>query len=116
MSEQVLTVGGAAATRSLGKFLSADKVATHSYGTGHADWTLSAEEMQAGLLALTGTADEAVALIATPTLGKLYMVANTCGQAATIKASGGTGVAVASTKTAIVRGNGTDFVRVTGDA
>lgn len=116
MTQQVVTVGGATATMSLGKMLNAQAKATHSYGTGHVDWTLSKAENDAGLLSLTGTADAAVALIATPTDGKLFIVVNACGQAATIKASGETGVAVATGKTAIVRGNGTDFVRVTADA
>lgn len=91
-------------------------IATHSYGTGHADWTLSTTERKATILTATGTADAGVAAIATPTAGKIYIVINATGQALTIKASGQTGVSIANTKTAIVRGNGTDFVRVTADA
>lgn len=91
-------------------------VATHSYGTGHVDWTLSATELKATILTATGTADAGVNAIATPTAGKLYIVSNATGQALTIKASGQTGIAIANGKTAIVRGNGTDFVRVTADA
>ena len=33
-----------------------------------------------------------------------------------IKAAGQTGVTIATTKTAMVMGNGTDFIRITGDA
>lgn len=91
-------------------------VSTHSYGTGHADWTLTSAEMASQILTCTGTADAGCAAIATPTAGKVYILSNATGQTVTIKASGQTGVGIANTKTAMVRGNGTDFVRVTADA
>lgn len=89
---------------------------THSYGTGHADWTLSVAERKTKILVATGTADAAVNAIATPTANKIYIVSNSCGQALTFKATGQTGVEIADGKTAMVRGNSTDFVRVTADA
>ena len=89
---------------------------THDYGVAHADWAVSAVEAKTGILIAIGTADGTVSVIATPTAGKIFTVVNTCGQALTIKATGQTGVTIASTKTAIVRGTGTDFVRVSSDA
>jgi hypothetical protein len=76
---------------------------------------LTAAEKKCGIIIVTN-ASGAVNAIATPTAGKVYIVVNTSGQALTVKATGQTGVEIASTKTAILRGNGTDFVRVTADA
>ena len=90
-------------------------VASHSYASAHADWTLSAAELKATILVVT-LADAGANAIATPTAGKIYILVNTSGQAITLKASGQTGVAVANAKTAILRGTGTDFARVTADA
>jgi predicted RecA/RadA family phage recombinase len=89
--------------------------AAHNYAGAHAAWALSAAEMKAMVLTATN-ADGAVDAVATPTAGKVYIITNTSGQILTFKATGQTGVAIASTKTAIVRGNGTDFIRVTADA
>ena len=91
-------------------------VSTHSYGTGHVTWVLSDAENKSTILTATGTADAGCAATAIPTNGKVFIVSNATGQAVTILATGQTGVAVATGKTAIVRGNGTDFVRVSGDA
>ena len=92
-------------------------VATHDYGTGHVDWTLSATEQKATVLSLAGKTDlTGAGIIATPTNGKVFVVINATAQTITIKAKGKTGVAVATTKTAIVMGNGTDFIRLTADA
>lgn len=92
-------------------------VATHDYGTGHADWTLTATEQKATVLSLAGKTDVTGAgIIATPTNGKIFVVINATAQTITIKATGKTGIAVATTKTAIVMGNGTDFIRLTADA
>ena len=90
-------------------------VASHSYASAHADWTLSAAEQKASRIIVT-LADQAVNAIATPTAGKMYIILNTSGQQLTFKATGQSGVAIASTKSAILIGNGTDFVRVTADA
>lgn len=92
-------------------------VATHDYGTGHADWTLTATEQKATVLSLAGKTDVTGAgIIATPTNGKIFVVINATAQTITIKATGKTGIEVATTKTAIVMGNGTDFIRLTADA
>jgi hypothetical protein len=90
-------------------------VVSHDYGAAAADWTLNATEKRATRIIVTN-ANGACAAIATPTAGKIFMILNTSGQALTIKAAGQTGVTIASTKSAIVIGNGTDFVRVTADA
>ena len=91
-------------------------VATHDYDTGHVDWTLSATEQKATVLSLAGQTDtDGAGIIATPTNGKVFVVINATAQTITIKATGKTGIGVATTKTAIVMGNGTDFVRLTTD-
>lgn len=90
-------------------------VSAHDYAAGAVAWTLSAAEMQ-DIIVTASNASGAVDAIATPTAGKVYIVSNATGYALTFKATGQTGVAVANNKTAIVRGNGTDFVRVTADA
>jgi len=92
-----------------------EKVSTHDYDGAAVDWTLSAAELKTGILTPTN-ANGAVNAIATPTAGRCYAIYNGTGYALTFKATGQTGVVVANTKTAIVRGNGTDFVRVTADA
>lgn len=89
--------------------------ATHDYAGAAVTWDLTADEAKKGYLKVTN-ANGAVAVTATPTLGKTYIVTNTSGQALTIKKAGGTGIVIASTKTAIVIGTGTDFARVTADA
>jgi hypothetical protein len=88
---------------------------THDYAGAAADWTLSAAEMKAKVIVVTN-ANGACAAIATPTDGRVYIIKNTSGQAFTIKATGQTGVTVASTKKAVVMGNGTDFESVSADA
>jgi len=87
---------------------------SHSYASAAADWTLSTAEQSTTLLTVT-LASGAVNAIATPTAGKVFVVLNTCGQALTFKAADQTGIVVASTKTAVLVGNGTDFIRVTAD-
>jgi hypothetical protein len=89
-------------------------VASHSYASGTTAWTLSATELKATRIIVT-LAGGAVDAIATPTAGKMYIILNTSGQALTFKATGQSGVTIANTKSAIVIGNGTDFVRVTAD-
>ena len=91
--------------------------ATLAYGTGHVDKTLSAAEIKASTLICTGTVDTAGAAIVAPaTAGKRYTVVNQTAQTITIKKTGGTGVGVATTKSAIVEYVGSDYVRITADA
>jgi len=77
--------------------------------------TLTDEISLANVIRIT-SASGASDVIVTPTDGKLYIVQNTSGQAITLKASGQTGIAVATAKSAILMGNGTDIIRVTADA
>jgi len=89
--------------------------AAHSYANGHTDWTLSAAERAAFIWTCT-LADAGANAIAPATANEVHLVVNASGQAVTFKASGQTGIAVANGKSAFLRGNGTDWTRVTADA
>lgn len=91
-------------------------VSVLALGAVTAKRTLTAQEAQdVGILTctLTGAQD-----IEFPTAieGKVLIVANASGAAATIKVTGQTGIAVASNKVAILRCGSADFARVTADA
>jgi hypothetical protein len=89
----------------------------HDY-TAHEDWTLSTTEATYLLLVTSsgdGT-DSNIVVYPTPSNGKLYVVRNGSVQNNIIKPSGGTGITIASGKTASVIFWGTDFIRVTADA
>ena len=89
----------------------------HDY-TAHEDWTLSTTEATYLLLVTSsgdGT-DSNIVVYPTPSDGKLYVVRNGSVQNNIIKPSGGTGITIASGKTASVIFWGTDFIRVTADA
>jgi hypothetical protein len=87
------------------------KVASHSYASAHADWTLSKDENQATVLYVT-LASEAANAIAVPTAGKVFLVINGSGYAITLKAADQTGVAVANGVANWLCSNGaaTDFI------
>ena len=89
---------------------------TKTASVASGNWTLSAAEMKATYIVPTGASGASRDVIATPTAGKLYIVTNSSNNDAVFKATGQTGVTVATTKSAVVIGNGTDFVRVTLDA
>mgnify|MGYP001222480341 FL=1 len=84
--------------------------------TGAADWTLTRAEALCNLLIVT--ASPSTKSIIAPAAYRMYIVRNAGSDSAAvnIKVSGGTGIDVAAGKTAIVIYNGTDYVRVTGDA
>ena len=89
----------------------------HDY-TAHEDWTLSTTEATYLLLVTSsgdGT-DSNIVVYPTPSNGQLYVVRNGSVQNNVIKPSGGTGITIASGKTASVIFWGTDFIRVTADA
>lgn len=94
----------------------ANNDATHDYSGAHADWTLSATEKKAAVLVATN-ADGAANIIG-PAENRQYVLRNASGQAITLKKSGGTGVAVANGKTAVLRYSNSvgDYIRVTADA
>ncbi len=83
-----------------------------------ANYTLSTstvpQEWQYGIITLTGTLTAGRNVIV-PTNKKQYIIYNntTGGFAVTVKTSGGTGIAVSATKTAILRCDGTNVVEVT---
>jgi len=81
-----------------------------------ADTTLSAAQYECVCLDVSGTPGGNFNIIAPNTLDSFYIVSNATANTLTIKKSAGTGVAIATNKTAIVRHNGTDYVRVTADA
>ena len=87
-------------------------------GSITANKTLTKQEAQdVGILTLTVDAARDV-VFPSAIEGKILIVKNNTGatHAVTVKVSGQTGVAIAATKTAILRCTGTDFARVTADA
>lgn len=84
-------------------------IGTHSYGSAHADWTLSAAELLKTVHKPTA-ADQAVNAIIPTTAGKPYVFINGTGQALTVKTAAGTGVAITNGKTAIVMADGTNVI------
>jgi anti-sigma-K factor RskA len=87
----------------------------HDYAGAAADWTLSAAEIKTMFLS-TSNSSGATNIIAPTTANKVYILYNATASACTIKTAAGTGVEVATTKTAVVRCDGTNYVRVTADA
>jgi hypothetical protein len=87
-------------------------------GSVTANKTLTAQEaVDHGIFTITVDAARDL-IFPTAIEGKVIIVKNETGatHAVTVKVSGQTGIAVAATKTAILRCTGTDFVRVTADA
>ena len=93
------------------------KAVAHSYGSGTADWNLSESECGASYISCTlaGGAVNAIIPAAHAIAGKVYVLYNNSGANVTLKVSGQTGIAVATTKMAILVCNGTDIARVTAD-
>jgi hypothetical protein len=81
------------------------------------DWVLSAVEKLTTLLTLTSGSTGTNYIIDSPgTAGRVFIIRNASNGSVTIKENGGTGVTIATGKTAVVMHNGTDYVRVTADA
>ena len=85
------------------------------------DYTLSAAEALCNILIVTGSPSGQAIIaptIATSGVSRLYTVRNAGGDSAavTIKKTAGTGVEIATGKTAKVFWSGTDYVRETADA
>ena len=86
--------------------------ASHTFADTTA-WTLTDDEAMNVLLEADGTTGGATDIVALPVEGKIFIVNNNgTGSNLVIKASGETGVTVATGATTIVVGNGTDFVAV----
>ena len=82
------------------------------------DTTLTAQQAaDATVIDITLTAAKSI-IFPSAVEGKIVIVHNKTAatHAVTVKVTGQTGVAIAATKTAILRCDGTDFVRVTADA
>lgn len=84
------------------------------FAGAHADYTLDTAERKSLFLSVTN-ADAAANIIA-PAANRMYIIKNASGQAITIKKTGGTGVAIANGKTAVVVYGGADYIRVTPDS
>jgi len=89
---------------------------THNMATD-ADYTLAGNEIDAAIMIIT---DTGVVL----TTGRnivvggdplVFVVVNSTAQTITFKTSAGTGIAIATVKTAILRCDGTDVLRITAD-
>lgn len=81
------------------------------------DWVLSAVEKLTTLLVCTSGSTGTNYIIDSPgTAGRVFIIRNASNGSIVIKENGGTGVTIASGKTAVVMHNGTDYVRVTADA
>lgn len=106
MPNQLVTIGGSHPTYPVALTFNS-KVAAHSYGAAHADWTLTDDEAECTILSVT-SADAGANAIVPATNGKVYVVRNTSGQTITVKASGQTGVGVVNGTIAWLLGNGTD--------
>ena len=93
---------------------------THNMSS-NADYTLSTAgipaEWQYGTVRITdtGVVLSAAKNIVAPGNAKAYVFVNATAQTLTLKTPSGTGIAVATGKTAILRCDGTNIVRVTAD-
>ena len=90
-------------------------IGTHDYAGAAVDWTLSTAEKLLTYHRPTN-ANGAVNAIVDIAVQRPYCFINTTGQALTVKGASGTGIVVASTKAAWVMSDGTNIVRLTGDA
>jgi hypothetical protein len=80
-----------------------------------ADFTPAASIYAKRQLDITGTLTAGRNLILPLVDGAEFVIINGTGQAVTVKGATGSGIAVATAKTAIVRCNGTNYYRVTAD-
>jgi len=91
------------------------KQVSHSYGSGTADWTLSASETAASHYITTSAGGAVNAIFPAAFPGKRFSVYNNAGANVTYKVTGQTGVAVGTGKRAILVCESTDIARVTAD-
>jgi len=81
------------------------------------DVTLTnAEAANASIIKITASGTSKSLILPAAIDGKMLIVYNAGANAVTVKVTGQTGVAIATTKTAILRCNDTDILRVTADA
>lgn len=79
------------------------------------DTTLTGAECEAKIIEISGTLTAPRNIVLVTTDGYNPIVYNATGQTLTFKTSGGTGIAVATTKRAMIYCDGTNYVRVTAD-
>lgn len=79
------------------------------------DTTLSSSQYECPVLQVTGTPGGDFSIIAPDTTDTFFIVSNGTVNLLTIKKSGGTGIVIGPNATALVRHNGTDYIRVTDD-
>lgn len=89
--------------------------ATHDYAAGSADWTLDATELKAAVLSVTN-ANAPANIVVPDTAYKPYFLVNGSGQTITVKTATGTGISIATAKSALVMSDGTNVIRFTADA
>jgi len=114
-----LKIGGTAITATAAQIndVTAGKVAVSSKAfTAGEDWELSATEAKSTILVVSSGSGTPSIVDQYVSAGTVKLFRNASNVAVTIKASGGTGVSVASGKTAVVMCVGTDYVRATADA
>ncbi len=114
-----LKLGGTAITATAAQIndVTAGKVAVSSKAfTAGEDWELSATEAKSAILVVSSGSGTPSIVDQYVSAGTVKLFRNASNVAVTIKASGGTGVSVASGKTAVVMCVGTDYVRATADA
>ncbi len=95
------------------------RATVHNFATSASSWTLSSDEALCLYLIGSNAANSActVQVGSSPTDGTIYVVRNASGQNMTLHSAGGTGITVATAKTAILiySSGAADFYRVTAD-
>lgn len=81
-------------------------------GVGHADIVLTATELKASIVKLSGAGDAAFNLVLSAGVTKFYIIDNQSGREVTVKYSDTTGTKVASTERSWLWSNGTDVIPV----
>lgn len=90
--------------------------ATFAFPTD-ANYTVSADRYRCPVLSITaGVISTGRSIILPLTAEAVYFVTNNTAQTVTFIGASGTGVAVATTKSAIIRCDGTNYIRITADA
>jgi hypothetical protein len=91
-------------------------ISTKSFTAGITDWALSATEKYSISLAVTGSITATATITVPDSVDRIYFIKNGGSSATiTIKTSGGTGIAVATGKYAIVAHSGSDFISLMPD-
>ena len=78
--------------------------------------TLTSAQYQTAAIILTGSPGSAFNVVVPTDGGRWWIVSNVTGQTATVKTSGGAGVAIRAGKTTIVQEDGTDVLRCLSQA